>query len=62
VAWVLFDGNRNSFGGFVVFDLAVTPAILSVGLSWALVIALLGAIVPAIRAARLRVVNALRGN
>jgi len=25
VAWLIFNGNRNSFGGFVVFDLAVTP-------------------------------------
>ena len=60
VAWVLFDGNRNSTGGFVVFDLAVTPALLMIGVSWALAIALLGGLFPAIRAARLPVVTALR--
>jgi putative ABC transport system permease protein len=59
-AWILFEGNRNSFGGFVVFDLAITPGLLMVGIAWALVIALLGAIFPAIRAARLPVVAALR--
>jgi putative ABC transport system permease protein len=59
-AWILFDGNQNSLGGFVVFDLAVTPGLLLIGVSWALVIALLGAIFPAIRAARLPLVTALR--
>jgi putative ABC transport system permease protein len=60
VAWLLFNGNRNSYGGFVVFDLAVTPRLLIIGISWALVIALLGAAFPAIRAARLPVATALR--
>ena len=60
VAWFLFDGNRNSWGGFVVFDLVVTPRLLAIGFLWAVAIALLGAIFPAIRAARLRVVTALR--
>jgi putative ABC transport system permease protein len=57
---MLFDGNRSSTGGFVVFDLAVTPGLLMVGVTWALVIAFLGGLVPAIRAARLPVVTALR--
>jgi putative ABC transport system permease protein len=60
VAWLLFNGNRNSYGGFVVFDLAVTPRLLVIGIGWALVIALLGAAFPAIRAARLPVATALR--
>lgn len=59
-AWVLFDGNQNSLGGFVVFDLAVTPRLLLIGVFWALGIAILGAILPAIRAARLPLVTALR--
>jgi len=59
-AWVLFDGNQNSLGGFVVFDLAVTPGLLLIGVTWALAIALLGAILPAIRAAHLPLVTALR--
>jgi putative ABC transport system permease protein len=60
VAWLLFNGNRNSVGGFVVFDLVITPGLLTLGVVWALAIALLGGIVPAIRAARLPVVTALR--
>ena len=59
-AWILFDGNRNSLGGLAVFDLAVTPWLVAVGVTWALVIALLGGLFPAIRAARLPVVIALR--
>ena len=60
VAWLLFNGNRNSWAGFVVFDLAVTPRLFLLGMGWALGIALLGAALPAIRAARLPVATALR--
>jgi putative ABC transport system permease protein len=61
IAWLLFNGNRNSVGGIAtVFELAVTPGLIAIGLIWALAIALLGGIVPAIRAARLPVVTALR--
>lgn len=60
VAWLLFDGNRNSWAGFVVFDLAVTPRLIAIGILWAVIIALLGGAFPAIRAARLRVATALR--
>jgi len=60
VAWLLFNGNRNSWAGFVVFDLAVTPRLFLIGMAWALGIALLGAALPAIRAARLPVATALR--
>jgi putative ABC transport system permease protein len=60
VAWLLFNGNRNSYGGFVVFDLAVTPRLFLIGMGWALGIALLGGALPAIRAARLPVATALR--
>jgi len=60
VAWLIFNGNRNSFGGFVVFDLAVTPRLFVIGMGWALGIALLGGALPAIRAARLPVATALR--
>jgi putative ABC transport system permease protein len=44
----------------VLFHLAVSPALVAVGLGWALAVALLGGILPAIRAARLPVVDALR--
>lgn len=60
IAWALFDGNRNAVGGFVVFDLIVTPGLVVVGVAWAMVIALLGGLPPAIRAARLPVATALR--
>jgi putative ABC transport system permease protein len=59
VAWVLFNGNENALGTNV-FHLAVTPGLVRIGISWAIVIALLGGIFPAIRAARLPVANALR--
>jgi len=60
MAWFLFDGNRNSYGGMVVFDLAVTPHLFVIGVLWALGIAFLGAAIPAIRAARVPVATALR--
>jgi putative ABC transport system permease protein len=58
-AWLLFNGNRNALGGNL-FDLAVTPGLIALGLSWALATALLGSLFPAIRAARLPVATALR--
>jgi putative ABC transport system permease protein len=59
VAWLLFNGSDNALGGNL-FDLAVTPGLIALGLSWALVTALLGSLFPAIRAARLPVATALR--
>ncbi|HEY8254548.1 MAG TPA: FtsX-like permease family protein [Rhizomicrobium sp.] len=59
LAWALFNGQGYAFGE-VLFHLAVSPALVAVGLAWALAVALLGGILPAIRAARLPVVNALR--
>ena len=60
VAWLIFEGNRNSYGGFVVFDLVITPRLLVIGILWAVTISILGGAVPAIRAARLPVATALR--
>jgi putative ABC transport system permease protein len=59
LAWALFNGQGYAFGE-VLFHLAVSPALVAVGLGWALAVALLGGILPAIRAARLPVVDALR--
>ena len=59
LAWALFNGQGYAFGE-VLFHLAVSPALVAVGLAWALIVALLGGILPAIRAARLPVVDALR--
>jgi putative ABC transport system permease protein len=65
IAWVLFNGySVNSvgggFGGQLIFDLAVTPALVGLGVTWACVIGLIGGLFPAIRAARLPVATALR--
>ena len=59
LAWALFNGQRYAFGE-ILFHLTVSPGLLGVGVAWALAVALLGGILPAIRAARLPVVDALR--
>jgi putative ABC transport system permease protein len=62
-AWILFNGTQVSAhltASESVFHLAVTPGLVAVGLSWAVIIAFLGALFPAIRAARLPVATALR--
>ena len=59
LAWALFNGQGYAFGE-MLFHLTVSPALVGVGLAWALAVALLGGILPAIRAVRLPVVDALR--
>jgi putative ABC transport system permease protein len=65
LAWAAFDGyqtatmNWQSFSQ-VAFAFAVTPALLMRGLLYALVMGLIGGLLPAIRAARMPVVTALR--
>jgi putative ABC transport system permease protein len=65
LAWAAFDGyqtatmNWQSFSQ-VAFAFAVTPALLLQGLIYAVVMGLIGGLLPAIRAARLPVVTALR--
>jgi putative ABC transport system permease protein len=65
LAWAAFDGyqtatmNWQSFSQ-VAFAFAVTPALLTRGLIYAAIMGLLGGLLPAIRAARLPVVTALR--
>ena len=51
--------NWQSFSQ-VTFAFAVTPALLVTGISYALLLGLVGGLLPAIRAARLPVVTALR--
>jgi putative ABC transport system permease protein len=58
-AWLLFNGKhveqaRN------VFDLSVSPGLIALGIAWAVALALLGGLPPAIRAARRSVHDALR--
>jgi len=65
LAWGLFDGFQTSTINFqsfsqVAFAFRVTPALLAQGLFCALVMGLLGGILPAIRAARLPITSALR--
>jgi putative ABC transport system permease protein len=65
IAWLLFNGYSVSsvgggFGGLLIFDLAVTPALVVLGIIWACAIGVIGGLFPAIRAARLPVATALR--
>jgi putative ABC transport system permease protein len=58
-AWLLFNGKhvtqiRDTF------DLAVSPRLFALAVVWALVLAMLGGLLPAVRAARLSVADALR--
>jgi putative ABC transport system permease protein len=65
LAWIAFDGyqtatmNWQSFSQ-VAFSFKVTPALLANGLLFAVVMGLIGGLLPAIRAARMPVVTALR--
>ena len=58
-AWVVFNGERYAFGA-TLFNLAVSPGLIGLGITWALVVAFLGGLLPSIRAARLPVMDALR--
>jgi putative ABC transport system permease protein len=65
LAWAAFDGYQTSTMNFqsfsqVAFAFAVTPALLARGLIYAVGMGLLGALLPAIKAARLPIVTALR--
>lgn len=64
IAYVLFNNMSVSTLGSnftqVAFNFAVTPALMQKGLTWALLIGLLGGLPPALKAARQPVVEALR--
>jgi putative ABC transport system permease protein len=59
IAWLFFNGNVVSPAG-LIFRLTVTPHVVWVAVLWSLVIGLIGASLPALRAARLPVATALR--
>jgi putative ABC transport system permease protein len=59
VAWLLFAG-REFMVDQNIYKLLITPRLLATGIGWALVLALAGSLLPAIRAARLQVIQALR--
>ena len=58
-AMLLFNGQQKAFGNNV-FNFTITPGLIGLGLVWALAVALLGGLLPSIRAARLPIVDALR--
>lgn len=66
VAYFVFDGftastlNNVSFSQ-VAFDFAVTPELIQGGMTWAMLLGLIGGLFPAVRAARLPITTALRG-
>lgn len=64
VTWLVFNNYSVSTLGQnfsqVVFQFRVTPALLWTGLKWALGMGLVGGLFPALRAARLPIVTALR--
>jgi putative ABC transport system permease protein len=64
IAWIAFNGNAiNTLGGNfsqVVFRLSVAPALIGLGIAWACAIGMIGGLFPAVRAARLPIVDALR--
>ena len=59
VAWLLNDGKTGTWG-VNIFRLTVSPGLVGLGVTWAVVVALLGGLLPSIRAARRPVVEALR--
>jgi putative ABC transport system permease protein len=65
VAWLAFDGYETATMNFqsfsqIAFAFRVTPALLGAAMAYALIMGLFGGLLPAIRAARLPVVTALR--
>lgn len=59
IAWALYDGKRDAFGN-IIFHLTVSPGLVGLGIFWAVIVALLGGLLPSVRAARRPVVEALR--
>jgi len=58
-AWLRYDGVATGFGSNA-FKLIVSPSMIGIAILWAMAVALLGGILPSIRAARLTVADALR--
>jgi putative ABC transport system permease protein len=65
IAYVVFNGFQVSGLNFqtfsqVAFQFAVTPDLIGRGITWAVIIGFFGGLFPAVRAARMPVVDALR--
>jgi putative ABC transport system permease protein len=58
-AWLLFNGKHVA-QLHDVFDLSVSARLFLLGVAWALVLAVVGGFLPAMRTARLSVADALR--
>ena len=58
-AWLLFNGYQHAMGGLVI-RLAVTAQLALTGMAFAFVLGAIGGLFPAVRAARLPIVDALR--
>jgi putative ABC transport system permease protein len=61
IVWYLFNNHIVVASG-ITFSMAVTPRLVAIALCWALSIALIGGILPSIRAARTPVATALRAS
>ncbi len=64
LAYLAFNGNTiSTLSGFtqVAFDFTVTPALVTTGVLWAVTLGVVGGLFPAVRAARLPITVALRG-
>lgn len=59
LAWLFFNGLAASPFGFS-FNLQVTPHLIVIGIVWALVMGLVGGLLPSLRAGRVPVTTALR--
>lgn len=67
LVYAMFDGYgastlNNASHAQVAFAFAVTPKLLQLGVVWALVLGFVGGLLPALRAARLPLTTALRGD
>jgi putative ABC transport system permease protein len=66
MAWLFFNGHQVSTSaggqgvGHLIFELSVSPVLITTGIIWACTIGLIGGLFPAVRAARLPVATALR--
>jgi putative ABC transport system permease protein len=59
IARILFDGRLEAIFN-AVFTLSISAGLVAIGMGWALLLAILGGLSPAVRSARLPVAEALR--
>jgi putative ABC transport system permease protein len=59
LTWVLFNGTVI-VSDYYIYTLTIKPSLIALGTAWAVAIGIFGGLLPAVRAARLRVATALR--